>query len=125
MLIYLCIRIVIFLLNYSLNYFEQMSVMVLNFIWKISSLIITAFLVFELVIISPFLFLLYLIYRISTYMAPDVFTIKSLMSTKKSSGRKVLLCVDPTSLASINWITREFLIKDLDHIIVVHVIEST
>ena len=99
--------------------------LVLKFIWKISSLIIAAILAFELVVISPFLLILYLIYRFSIYIAPDVFTIKSFLSATKSANRKILLCVDPTSLASINWITHDFLTKDQDHVIVVHVIEPT
>lgn len=102
-----------------------MTVFGFKFIWKISSLIIAAFLAFELVIISPFLMLLYLIYQISSYIAPDVFSIKSFLATSKSTGRKILLCVDPTSFTSINWIIQDFLIKDLDHVIVVHVIEPT
>lgn len=92
----------------------------LQIIWKISSLIIAGFLFFELLVISPLLLLLYVFYRASNYIAPDVFNFKL-----SSKTRKILLCVDPTSVPSINWITREFPLQENDQVVLVHVIEPT
>lgn len=92
----------------------------LQIIWKISSLIIAGFLFFELLVISPLLLLLYVFYRASIYIAPDVFNFKL-----SSNTRKILLCVDPTSVPSINWIVREFPLNENDQVIIVHIIEPT
>jgi hypothetical protein len=92
----------------------------LQIIWKISSLIIAGFLLFEVLVISPLLLLLYVFYRASIYIAPDVFNFKLSPET-----RKILLCVDPTTVSSINWITREFPLNETDQVVLVHVIEST
>ena len=92
----------------------------LQIIWKISSLIIAGFLFFELLVISPLLLLLFVVYRASNYIAPDVFNFP--LSTK---SRKILLCVDPTSVPCINWITRDFPLSENDQVILVHVIEPT
>lgn len=89
-------------------------------IWKISSLIITGFLLFEILVISPLLLLLYVFYRASIYIAPDVFNFQL-----SSKTRKILLCVDQTSISSINWITRDFPLNENDQVILVHVIEPT
>lgn len=93
---------------------------ILKFIWRISSLIIAAFLGFELLVVSPLLLLLYAIHRLSIFIGPDVFTFK--LSAKY---RKILLCVDPTSIPSINWITRDFPLTENDQVVLVHVIEPT
>lgn len=93
---------------------------ILQLIWRISSLIIAAFLGFELLVVSPLLLLLFAIYRLSVFIGPDVFAFKL-----SSKYRKILLCVDPTSVPSINWITRDFPLSENDQVILVHVIEST
>ena len=93
---------------------------VLQFIWRVSSLIIAGFLGFELLVISPLLLLLFAFYRFSIFIAPDVFTFQ--LSVKY---RKIMLCVDPTSVPSINWIAREFPLNENDQVILVHVIEPT
>ena len=99
---------------------------VLNVIWKISSLIIAGFLIFELLVISPILLLLFLVYRVSVFMAPDVFSFETFSALYSSSKyRKVLLCVDPTSVPSVNWVTRDFPVGQCDQVLVVHVIEPT
>ena len=98
----------------------------LNIIWKISSLIIAAFLLFEIVVISPILLLLFLVYRAAVFIAPDVFSIdSSTYSFSSSKYRKLLLCVDPTSVSSVNWITKDFALSQSDQVLVLHVIEST
>ena len=96
----------------------------INLIWKFSSLIIAEFLAFELLIISPLLLLLYIVYKASVYMAPDVFNFESPFFIS-SKYRKILLCVDPTSVPSVNWITRDFPISESDQVVIVHVIEPT
>ena len=93
----------------------------LNITWKLSSLIIAAFLIFELVVVSPLLLLLYLVYKFSVYIAPDVFNV----NLKLTKARRILLCVDPTSVTSINWITNDFPVLESDKVIVLHVIEPT
>lgn len=95
----------------------------LNIIWKISSLIIAGFLTFELLVISPLLVLLYTVYRVSVYVAPDVFSFESSFFAKSSQYRKILLCVDPTSIPSVNWVSRDFPITESDQVLVIHVIE--
>lgn len=98
--------------------------MILNIIWKTSSLIIASFLMFEIIVISPLLVLLYTIYKISTYVAPDVFT-RDLINTNTTKSRKILLCIDPTSQSSLNWVSREFIVKNIDEVIITHVSEPT
>lgn len=94
----------------------------LNLIWKISSLIIAAFLLFELIVVSPLLLFVYTIYRISVYLAPDVFTVQSVSASK---ARKILLCVDPTSVSSFRWITQQFPLNENDQLVLIHVVEPT
>lgn len=96
----------------------------INVFWKISSLIIAGFLVFELLVISPLLLLLYTVYRVSAYIAPDVFNFESSIFAM-SKYRKILMCVDPTSIPSVNWLSRDFPILESDQVLVVHVIEPT
>ncbi len=96
---------------------------ILNIAWKISSLIIAEFIGFELIVVSPILLLVYIVYRASIYIAPDVFSIFPSISASKA--RRILLCVDPTSISSVNWITKELQASESDEVIVVHVIEPT
>lgn len=101
-----------------------MSDFVYGTVSRISYVILAIFIVFELVIISPLLMLIYVIYRSARYIAPDMFERYELKAWK-TGGRKVLLCVDPTSHSSINWTVRDFVIKEIDYVIVAHVIETT
>lgn len=96
---------------------------IFNIIWKISSVIIAAFITFELLVISPILLLLFFVYKTSAYIAPDVFTIEPSCLIKQSRNRKILLCIDPTSAPCVNWTIRDFPIMALDQVLLVHVIE--
>lgn len=95
---------------------------VIEIIWKLSSLIIAIFLLFELIVVSPILILLYSIFKVSVYIAPDVFTKQSPIYTK---SRKILLCIDQTSLPCFIWFTKQFKIFYNDELILIHVIDPT
>lgn len=61
-----------------------------------------------------------MIYKGAAAVAPDVFK-----ATADNCARRILLCVDPTSFQSVNWAARDFIMKQQDHLIVLHVQEPT
>jgi hypothetical protein len=79
--------------------------------------------VFELILVSPLLLLWHQARMAAVRMAPDVFCHCRVHGAGKR--RRILLCIDPTSFSSISWTARDFLKKDLDHVIVLHVNEPT
>lgn len=93
------------------------------YIWKPTSLILLFFLIVQLLVISPLLIFLLILAKGTCFLAPDVFGSKGGLKKPTIKGRKVLLCVDPTSFQSVNWATRDFIVKNVDHLVVAHVVE--
>ncbi len=102
-----------------------MNRLILNYFWKPASFILLFFLAVQLLVISPFFIFLLVLAKGASIAAPDVFM--SSIAHHRSTGKKrrILLCVDATSFQSIHWATRDFILKDEDHLIVTHVSEPT
>lgn len=99
---------------------NSMNRLIPNFIWKITSLVVFVFLVLQLAVISPLLLVMLMIYKGAAAVAPDVFK-----TTADSCARRILLCVDCSSIQSVNWAAKDFIMKGQDHLIVLHVQEPT
>lgn len=88
---------------------------------SLAATLVAIFVAWQLLVISPLLLLLWTIGRAAAYVAPDMFA----SEPRPSMKRRILLCVDSTSFSSVNWATRDFILRDADRVIVAHVVEST